>query len=407
MTGRPGRPLRIAQVAPPVERVPPRAYGGTERIVDELTRELLRRGHEVTLFASGDSVTAGKHTVTVPQALRGARYMADPGPWFATTQLMVLRRRSEFDVIHAHLEFHNLMLARAASTPVVSTFHGRLDQAFAATALADRPPGLVAISHAQAQEHPDLPWAGVVHNGLTLRHMPFSLERDDSLCFVGRIMPEKGILEAIEVARLTGRTLRVAAKEPWLPWELDYHRNVFLPRTKRASVEDLGELGQAERDALLVRSYATLMPGSWPEPFGLTAIESLACGTPVVCRPVGGLQEIIRHGQDGFFAQDIEAMASALDDVAALDRAAIRRSVLRRFSAERMADGYEAIYGAIIASSNAAESGATGGGLLPADARVDRRGAGRVPKRRRPAGASSPTGQSTAWQPGQRQAEAR
>ena len=350
------QPLRIAQVAPPVERVPPLGYGGTERIIDELSRELARRGHHVVLFASGDSEAPGELAETVPVSLRAAGYDGDPGPWYVATQLQVLRRQEEFDVIHAHLEFYSLMLTRAASCPVVTTFHGRLDVPHAATALADEPPGLVAISHAQAAQHPSLRWAGVVHNGLTLGDMPFGGARDDSLCFVGRITPEKGILDAIEVARLTGRRLRVAAKEPWLNSERAYYSDVFLPALDRADVEMLGELGPSDRDALLSTSYASLLPVTWPEPFGLAAIESLACGTPVVCRPVGGLREIVRDGRDGFLAEDAPSMAAAVERVAALDRAEIRRSVLERFSVERMADGYEDVYRRMISSARPART---------------------------------------------------
>ncbi len=349
--------LRIAQVAPPVERVPPLGYGGTERVIDELARELARRGHEVVLFASGDSDAPGELVETVPVSLRTAGTDVDPAAWLVATELLVLRRQSDFDVIHAHLEFHNLVLARAATRPVIGTFHGRLDGPAVRIAFADRPQGLVAISRAQADELPHVPWAGIVHNGLTLRDMPFSREPGEELCFVGRITPDKGIVAAIEVARLSGRTLRIAAKEPWLPVERQYNDEVFLPATKRAHVELLGELGQADRDALMAGSFATLMPSVWPEPFGLVAIESMACGTPVVCRPVGALPEIVRDGIDGFFGDDAQAMAATLDGVAALDRAEIRRSVLERFSAEHMADGYEAVYAAAVAGTPGTNSG--------------------------------------------------
>lgn len=344
-------PLRLAQVAPPIEAVPPRGYGGTERIIHELTRELSRRGHDVTLFASGDSGTPGRLIETVPRALRGQGFMGDTSPWFTATQLQVLRHQGEFDIIHSHLDFHSVLLARAATTPVVATFHGRLDTPFAATILRDRPGGCVAISHGQAAQRPDLPWAAVVYNGLSLGHMPFAAEHDGSLAFVGRIAPEKGILDAIEVARLTGRRLRIAAKEPWLPSEIAYYSDVFEPARSRADVELLGEVGPADRDALLAASYATLMPSTWPEPFGLTAIESLACGTPVVARGVGGLPELVRHGIDGFLADDVRGMAARVEDVAGLDRAAIRASVLERFSAERMAAGYEQVYARMAAGT--------------------------------------------------------
>ncbi|CAN5822741.1 glycosyltransferase family 4 protein [soil metagenome] len=343
------RPLRVAQVAPPIEPIPPGGYGGTERIIDELGRELARRGHEVVLFASGDSQPPGRLIQTVPLALRGQGFKGDPSPWFVATQLQVLRHQAEFDVIHSHLDFHSVLLARAATTPVVGTFHGRLDTTFAESILRDRPSGLVAISHGQAAQRPDVPWAAVVYNGLSLRHMPFGAAHDGSLAFVGRITEEKGILDAIEVARLTGRTLRIAAKDPWLPSEIAYYQDVFEPARSRADVELLGELGPADRDALLATSYATLMPSTWPEPFGLAAIESLACGTPVLGRGVGGLPEVVRDGIDGFLADDAAAMAARVEDVAGLDRFAIRASVLERFSAERMADGYEDVYARAVA----------------------------------------------------------
>ncbi|HEV7604301.1 MAG TPA: glycosyltransferase family 4 protein [Candidatus Limnocylindrales bacterium] len=354
------RPLRIAQVAPPLERVPPRAYGGTERVVFELIRELDRRGHEVTTFASGDSEMPGRHVATVPEALRPSGYSGDSSAWFYLTMLAVLREAHRFDVIHSHLEWANFLLARVSPIPVVSTFHGRLDLSWANAAFADPPAGLVAISANQASTHPDAPWAGVVHNGLTLDDAPFDRRHGDGLCFVGRVAPEKGIVEAIEIAKRSGRTLRIAAKAGPMPHERAYHENVFLPALKAAgsSVEYLGELEQAERDLLFAESYASLMPGTWPEPFGLVAIEALACGTPVVARRVGGLPEIIRDGVDGFFGDDAEELAFLIDRVETLDRAAIRESVLDRFSAGRMTDGYEAIYRRMIeeAGSETTES---------------------------------------------------
>ena len=345
------RLLRIGQVAPPAERVPPLGYGGTERVIDELARELARRGHDVVLFASGDSEAPGRHVATIPVSLRAADVGGDTSPWTTVTQLIALRHQHELDILHGHLDFHNLVLARAAEVPFVGTFHSRLDRPFAAAALEDPPAGLVAISRAQAGQHPEVPWAGVVHNGLSLKQMPFGRDRDDSLCFVGRITPEKGVIEAIEIARTTGRPLRIAAKVPYLPWERQYHDEVFVPALAGADVEMLGELGPVERDALLASSHATLMPGEWPEPFGLTAIESLACGTPVICRPVGALPEIVRDGVDGFTAPDVAGMAAAVERVGVLDRSKIRTSVVERFSAERMADGYEEVYARMLSGA--------------------------------------------------------
>jgi glycosyltransferase involved in cell wall biosynthesis len=204
----------------------------------------------------------------------------------------------------------------------------------------------VAISKNQASTHPEVPWEGVVYNGLTLTDAPFERRRSEDLCFVGRVAPEKGIVEAIEIALAAGRRLRIAAKIAPIGPEREYNDAVFQPALKAAgaSVEFLGELTGPDRDLLFADSFASLMPGSWPEPFGLVAIESLACGTPVVARRIGALPEIIRDGVDGFFGDDVIGMAYKVDRVADLDRAAIRASVLERFSATRMTDRYLDVY---------------------------------------------------------------
>jgi glycosyltransferase involved in cell wall biosynthesis len=355
------RPLRIAQVAPPMERVPPRAYGGTERIVYELVKELDRRGHQVTTFASGDSDVPGTLVPTVEEALRPSGYSGDASPWFYLTIQQVLDQAGEFDIIHSHLEWASFLLARVSPIPVVSTFHGRLDLPWARSVLEPSAPAhLVAISESQAGDHPELDWT-VVHNGLTLSDAPFERRRSDDLCFVGRVNPEKGIVEAMEVAARSGRRLRMAAKIGTTPDERDYNENIFQPALKAAgsSVEFLGELSGADRDALIASSYAALMPGSWPEPFGLVAIEALACGTPVIARRVGGLAEIIREGVDGFFGDDVTQLAFSVPRVAELDRAAIRASVIDRFSASRMADGYEALYQRILGGESATDEDGT------------------------------------------------
>jgi glycosyltransferase involved in cell wall biosynthesis len=328
-----------------MERVPPEAYGGTERIVDELVTELSRRGHDVTTFAPGDSSVAGSLVPTVPRALRPAGHGGDIGGYVLATMLKTLDRQADFDIIHSHLDWYGLILARASRTPVVSTFHGRLDMPWSRDVLADRPEGLVAISEAQASVHPDVPWT-IVHNGLTLDSAPFERRRSDALVFVGRVTPEKGIVDAIRIAERADRPLKIAAKVGPTPGEQDFNENVFEPALKAAGsrVEFLGELSGADRDALFARSHAVLMPGSWPEPFGLVAIEALACGAPVIARRVGGLDEIIRDGIDGFFGDDVNEMAFMVDRVSTLNREAIRSSVIDRFSATRMADGYEALY---------------------------------------------------------------
>jgi glycosyltransferase involved in cell wall biosynthesis len=347
------RRLRIAQVAPPVERVPPAAYGGTERVVDELNRQLAARGHELTVFASGDSDVPGRLVPTVDRALRPAGIESDASGWFASTVKMVIEQAAEFDIIHSHLEWWSIPLARLAPVPTVATFHGRLDLPWADRLFNDPLEGMVAISRHQASVHPDVPWT-IIHNGLTLEKAPFLDEPGDAFCFVGRVDAEKGIIEAIDIALRAGRRLRIAAKVGNLARQRDYYESVFRPALQRAgrSVEYLGELQPTERDQLFAESYATLMPGAWPEPFGLVSIESLACGTPVLARRVGALPEIIREGVDGFFGDDAVAMAFFADRLGGLDRREIRERVIERFSAARMADRYEELYTRMIAAAN-------------------------------------------------------
>jgi glycosyltransferase involved in cell wall biosynthesis len=372
MTAAPRR-LRIAQVAPPLERVPPLAYGGTERIVHELTTELVARGHDVSVFASGDSVVPGRLIPTVDRALRPAGVESDAGPWFVSTLQAVIDRLDEFDIVHSHLEWWSIPMARTASIPVVSTFHGRIDLPGSEQLLRNPPGGLVAISRSQASVHPEIPWT-IIHNGLDLSAAPFQLRRSEALCYVGRIDPEKGAVEAIDVAGRAGRALRIAAKVGNLPAQRAYYEEVFRPALARAGrdVEYLGELSPPDRDHLFADSFATVMPGAWPEPFGLVSIESLACGTPVLARRVGALPEIIREGVDGFFGDDAIALAFQADRIGDLDRVAIRARVIEQFSASRMTDRYEALYERLLADRH-------GGGGGTDDAELDDRAAGPQP----------------------------
>jgi len=342
------RPLRIAQVAPPLERVPPTGYGGTERVVHALVTELVHRGHEVTTFASGDSAVPGTLVPVVPKALRPSGFGGDPWPQFCAELLEVLARESEFDLIHIHLEWANVLLARAAKTPVVGTFHGRIDFPVGRDVMRHDTGGMVAISRAQARTFPEMRWAGVVHNGLDLSSAPFDQRRSDDLVFVGRVAPEKGIVEAIEIAALAGRRLRIAAKVGTRPDERAYYENVFLPALKRSDAEYLGEITTTERDRLMAAAYAVLMPGSWPEPFGLVAIESMATGTPVIARRAGALTETIDHGETGFLVDDEIEAELAIKFVRQLHRSTVRKKAIRRFSPQRMADEYEAVYAELL-----------------------------------------------------------
>jgi glycosyltransferase involved in cell wall biosynthesis len=339
--------LRIAQVAPPLEAVPPIGYGGTERIVAELGLELERRGHEVTIFASGDSRLLGRHVPTVPRALRPIGLGDDPTLAFRRTVDLALELQDGFDLIHTHLGPWNLELARRARKPVVSTFHKRLDVPWARDAFRNGVPGMVAISRDQARVHPGVEWT-VIHHGLTFNPPPLPRRAGEDFCFVGRMAPEKGILDAIEIARLTGRRLMVATKTPTTAVEIEYQGAVVGPALGRADVTILGELSVADRDALVAGSRASLVSSTGPEPFGLAVIEALACGTPVLARRVGAIPEIVRDGIDGFIGDDVQQVAFLDRLVDRLDRAAIRAAALERFAVGRMVDGYEALYARLL-----------------------------------------------------------
>ena len=341
------RPLRIAHVAPPLERVPPLAYGGTERIVYELVVELDRRGHEVTTFASGDSEVPGRLVPTVAEALRPEGYMRRPDALHAghdaTGPRPCARVRPDPQPPGVGEPAAGPRVARCRSSrrsTAGSTSRGRRE------ALRDPPAGWSRSARTRPPPTPTSPGRSI-HNGLTLTDAPFERRRGEALCFVGRVAPEKGIVEAIEIAKLAGRPLRIAAKvAPDRPSSATTSRASSSPPSTPPGqdVEFLGELTQSDRDDLFAESFVSLMPGAWPEPFGLVAIESLACGTPVIARRIGALPEIIRDGVDGFFGDDVTQMAFKVEGAAELDRAAIRESVLERFSAGRMTDGYEALY---------------------------------------------------------------
>jgi glycosyltransferase involved in cell wall biosynthesis len=352
--------MRIAQVAPPFETVPPSGYGGTERVVSSLTEELVRRGHEVTLFASGDSRTSARLVATVPQALWHCQPpIRDLNPFWSITLDRVWECVREFDVIHSHLDYWGFPLARHAGVPVVTTLHGRLD-------LPELQPlyrhffdvPLVSISNAQRKPVPWANWVATVYHGIELHEYSFNPEPGSYLAFLGRISPEKGLDAAMRVAARAGRPLKIAARKPLrhagdpnvkADWE-HYHRDV-QPLLERTDARLLGELGGVEKTEFLRNAAALLFPIRWPEPFGLVMAEALACGTPVIALSAGSVPEVIEDGVTGFVCSNEDEMVEAVGRLGELDRARCRLEAERRFSPVAMATRYEQVYDEVLSSS--------------------------------------------------------
>jgi glycosyltransferase involved in cell wall biosynthesis len=350
--------MRVAQVAPPFESVPPARYGGTERVVSLLTEELVRRGHHVTLFASGDSTTTARLVPTVDTALWRLDEVRDELPYWAITLGEVYRRArdGEFDVIHSHLDFHAFACTTLADTPTVTTLHGRLDLPDLPHLYARFPDaGVISISHSQRWPLPAARWLGTVYNAVDVEHLAFTSRPSEYLVFLGRIAPEKGLDRAIKIAQLAGLTLKVAARVPLrdvnnpvvrADWE--YYEAVVKPLLDQGHVEMIGEIGDAEKPEVLGNALALLFPIDWPEPFGLVMAEALACGTPVIARRRGSVPEVITHGLTGLIGETDDELAELCRSVHLIDRRDCRAEAMRRFSTAAMANGYEAIYERVI-----------------------------------------------------------
>jgi glycosyltransferase involved in cell wall biosynthesis len=335
--------MRIAQVAPLYESVPPRLYGGTERVVSHLTEELVRQGHDVTLFASGDSVTEARLVPVCERALRLAPDQRDPLVHHVLQLERVARLSPRFDVVHFHVDYLHFPLSRRHGVPQLTTLHGRLDLPDLAPLYQEfRDMPVVSISEAQRKPLPHARWLATVHHGLPADLYRFHERPGDYLAFLGRISPEKRLDRAIEIARRAGLELVVAAKVD----ELDrrYFHEVVEPLLAEPHVRFLGEVGERDKEELLGGARALLFPIDWPEPFGLVMIESLACGTPVVAFAGGSVAEVVEHGRTGFVVSDLDQAVVAVGDVDRLDRAACRRSFELRFSVERMAHHYVSLY---------------------------------------------------------------
>lgn len=340
--------MRIAQVAPLFESVPPRLYGGTERVVSYLTEALVGLGHEVTLFASGDSQTRAELMPVCERALWRDPECRETLPQHVRMVELVLRESPRFDVIHYHCDYVHFPLLQYQHTPSVTTLHGAIRPHDLAPLFREHPrAALVSISDSQRAPLPYANWRATVYHGLPRNLFTFRTFRnrpDDYLLFVGRISPEKRLDRAIEIAIRSGRKLKVAAKI--YDEDRAYYHDTIEPllRASRNSVEFLGEVGGSEKDELIGKAYALLFPIDWPEPFGLVMIESLACGTPVIAWRNGSVPEVLRDGVTGFAVESVAAAVKAVSSVSALSRAACRREFETRFDAERMARDYVAVY---------------------------------------------------------------
>jgi glycosyltransferase involved in cell wall biosynthesis len=336
-------PLRVAVVAPLFESVPPKLYGGTERVVSYLTEELAAQGHEVTLFATADSNTRAALRPMARQGLRLDPGCRDPLAYHLVMLDHVLEEAAGFDIVHFHLDYLQLPFARRLGVPAVTTMHSRLDipeLSMVHRRFRDVP--LVSISDAQRRTMAWANWLATVHHGLPPQLYPFSARAGSYLAFLGRISPEKRPDRAIRLARRAGIPLRIAAKVE--KSDLQYFEEVIRPQIKAPAVEFIGEIGEADKARFLGDALALLFPIDWPEPFGLVMIEAMACGTPVLAWRRGSVPEILVDGTTGFVVDDEQAAAAAIDRIPGLDRAACRRVFEQRFSAQRMARDYLAVY---------------------------------------------------------------
>jgi glycosyltransferase involved in cell wall biosynthesis len=348
---RPGaiqRPLRIGIVAPPMLPLPPPGYAGTERVITTLALGLHARGHEVTVFAPGDSDLPCELVPVVPRALWPQGLRGNLSAYLNTSLGIAWEQSGRFDVIHSHIDTTGFAMARHCPTPVVTTLHGRLDTGGTAELIdlyEDIP--LIAISDSQRRWNPGANWVATIHHGMDFGATPFRATAGDELLLVGRVTREKGVAEAIEVARRTGRRLIVAAKVHEVA-ERELFDTVVQPAIEEGIVDWRGEVGTEERDELMAGALATLMLGAWPEPFGLVAIESMATGTPVIARRAGAYTETIDHGVNGFLVDDIEEAVLAVSRVERLDRSALSNDARSRFSVDTMLDAYESAFRGVI-----------------------------------------------------------
>jgi glycosyltransferase involved in cell wall biosynthesis len=367
--------MRIAQIAPLIESVPPRFYGGTERVVSYLTEDLVAQGHEVTLFASGDSITAANLVPCCTQALRLDAAVSDVVPYYMLMLDKVRSHAAQFDVLHFHIDHFHFPIFRHLPIPSLTTLHGRQDHRDCLpfyAGFSDMP--LISISDAQRAPLPHANFVTTIHHGLPLDlHEANYRPNGGYLAFIGRISPEKGPVDAIRIAQSLGIPLKIAAKVDKL--DEFYFREVVQPMVSTQGVEFIGEINEKDKGPFLRDATALLFPICWPEPFGLVMIEAMACGTPILAYRAGAVSEVVDEGVTGRIVDNIDQARIALAQVAALDRRKVRRRFEERFTARRMANDYVRVYHGL--AYRAARSGhdikypVNGGARISGDELVD------------------------------------
>jgi glycosyltransferase involved in cell wall biosynthesis len=342
--------MHIAQVAPLTEAIPPKLYGGTERVVSWLTEELIALGHEVTLYASGDSTTSARLEAVWPRALRLDGSVRDPNALHILMLERVYQSAADFDFIHCHLDYYPFSLFSRQPTPFVTTLHGRLD-------LPEHQPvfdefsslPVVSISNAQRRPLPQAHWVRTVHHGLPADLLMPKPIKPSYFAFLGRIAPEKRVDRAIRIAEHCGVPLKIAAKVDKI--DQDYFNDQIKPMLTNGNCEYIGEIGDREKSEFLSGAIALLVPIDWPEPFGLVMIEAMACGTPVIAFNRGSAPEVVDDGVTGFIVEDVNGAIGAVDRLGHLSREKVRRRFEERFTARRMAQDYLSVYRSLMTAT--------------------------------------------------------
>lgn len=341
------RPMKIAQVAPLYESVPPKYYGGTERVVSYLTEELVQQGHEVTLFASGDSVTKARLLAASRRALRLDKRCIDQFAYSVILLEKVFKHAREFDIVHFHIDYLHFPLSRREKITQVTTLHGRLDIPDLVPLYEEfRDMPVVSISDAQRQPLPWLNWQATVYHGLPENLYTYREQPGKYLAFLGRISPEKRVDRAIEIAKRVGMPIKIAAKVDMVDQKYFEDHIRFL--LNDPLVEYVGEIGDGEKDEFLGNAYALLFPIDWPEPFGLVMIEAMACGTPIIAYSYGSVPEVMEQGKTGFIVGSLEEAVRAVEHVSTLERRRCRQVFEERFSVSRMVRDYLGVYARLL-----------------------------------------------------------